>query len=113
MMRRRYPSRKSKYYVEPPLYDLAVGYVRMHPVWSRELAGDPDDDRRELLQKRVEIIENAACLTVSDVMRPYVMRYVRGEASIDDLIAQGMPCGRDYLIKLKQQFLQEIAEKIR
>ncbi len=109
MRRRRCPKDQ-----EPRVYYYALCFARMLPVWTRELAAEQDDIQREFLQGRIDLINHAADEAVSsDAMRPYLISYVCDDVSIDDLIARGMPCGRDYLIQRKQQFLAELARRIK
>ena len=113
------PSRRSKYYLPPQIYDNVVTYCRCYPIWLKELQTLPDtskaitydqdkvqssggyDATAELALKRVELerkidlIRTTAMITNSQ-MWEWILKYVTEKnVTIDDLIAQGMPCHRN------------------
>lgn len=113
-MRRRYPSRNSKYYVDRDLYTFAVDYARMMPVWSRELAWETDHDRILELRSRIDIIDKAAEKAAPDeVLKDYLLQSVTCGITFDKLKSRGMPCGKDLYSQIRQAFYYHLAGEIK
>ena len=113
-MRRRYPSRKSKYYVDRDLYTFAVDYARMMPVWQKELAGETDGDRIRVLHDRIMTVNHAAREAApDDILRAYLMQSVTQGCTFDELKGRGMPCGKDLYSQIRQAFYYHLAGEIK
>ena len=132
----RRPRKKSKYFVEPELFDNVVTFVRCYPLWIKDLETLPDsskaitydsekvqtsnsyDATSELALKRVEIehkvtiVEDAAKQSGGDFWEWIIKGTTTRDFTIEDLIAQGMPCSRGPFIKMRQHFYYLVSKKI-
>ena len=113
MSRYRYPQKTSEFYIDPVLYDFCIRYARMVPAWKKELAGDPDKDRREDLQRRIDCVNLAAGKAAPDeVLREYLIQSVTGDVSFIYLQTRGMPCGKNYLQMMRRRFYFELSQVV-
>jgi len=110
--RYRYPEKGSQYYIDPLLYDFCIRYARMYPAWKKELATDPDEDRRKELNRRIECIDLAAGKAApDDVLTGYLLQSVTGDnVSVITLQSRGMPCGKDVLQSMRRRFYYELSQ---
>lgn len=135
-MRYRKPKRTSKYWVEPEIFDNVVTFCRCYPVWLKELQTLPDpsrairydgdkvqstggyDSTAELAMRRLEIERKVNLIvTTAQAASPDLWQWIiKGTTSkdytIQDLIKQGMPAGKDYYGKAKAKFYYLISKRI-
>ena len=132
----RTPTKKSKYWTEPKLYKHAISWCLCYPLWKRELETLPDaskaidyakdkvqtsndyDATAELALKRVElehkvnILETTARIVAPDLFEWLIKGVTEDNIMVEDLIAQGMPCGKNLYYRLRQQFYHLISKRI-
>lgn len=135
-MRYRKPKRTSKYWVEPEIFDNVVTFCRCYPVWVKELQTLPDsgraiqydkdkvqssggyDSTAELAMRRLEVerkvnlIETTAQLASPDLWKWIIKGTTTKDYTVQDLINQGMPAGKDYYGKAKARFYYLISKRI-
>lgn len=137
MSKGRRPTKKSKHYVAPALWDHAITFCRCYPLWKAELSvcdssrairydkdrvqtsGDFDPTetlgiRRAELQKKVDIVEQAAAeATVSEVIQELLILGVTHGLSYDTLSAKyGIPCGYRQYHECRRTMIKHVADKI-
>jgi len=135
-MSKRTPSRSSPYWVPRHDYLTAIHWCLRYPDWKKELATLPDTSRAirydsekvqssggydataELAMRRVEIeskinlLEGTARICMPECTE-YLIKGVTTEGiRIEDLIAQGMPYGRNSYLRIRQKFYYLISKKI-
>ena len=135
-MRYRKPKRTSKYWVEPEIFDNVVTFCRCYPVWIKELQTLPDPSRAirydkdkvqssgdydataELAMKRVGIeqkvnlIETTAQLASPELWKWIIKGVTSKDYTVQDLINQGMPAGKDLYAKQRAYFYYLISKRI-
>ena len=130
------PSRRSKYYLPPQIYDNVVTYCRCYPIWLKELQTLPDTSKaitydqdkvqssggydttaetalkRVELEHKIDLIRTTAMIT-NPQMWEWILRYVTEKnVTIDDLVAQGMPCHRNTFSQMKAYFYYLLSKRI-
>lgn len=135
-MQYRRPTKRSKYYLPPQIYDNVVTFCRCYPVWVKELQTLPDSSkaitydkdkvqtsggydstaelalRRVELEHKIDLIRTTAMIT-NPQMWEWILKYVTSKhVTIDDLIAQGMPCHRNTFSSMKAYFYYLISKRI-
>lgn len=132
------PTRKSRFYVPPALWDLAIAFCRNYPLWIAELAvcdtsktitdyenqirvqtsGDynPVEEmgiRRAELQRKVDIVNDAAKdVTDSDIMQQYLIMGITHRLSYETMAKQGIPCGRRQYHEYRRAFIYSVSQKL-
>ena len=134
-MRYRPPGKKSRYWVPPEEFKLAVQWSKCYLIWVKELESMPDPSRgiaydtekvqtsneydstaelairRDELARKVRLIKDLAKMVTSDLY-PWLLKGVTEDYTADQLIAQGMPCGRNLYLRKRQQFYYHLAKRI-
>lgn len=135
-MQYRRPRRKSKYWVEPEIFDSVVTYCRCYPLWVKELQTLPDTSkaivydkdrvqtsgdydataetamRREELARKVKLIEDTASEAAPE-MRAWLIRGVTDKGvTLNDLLAQGMPWNKNVYAKARAYFYYLMSRRI-
>ena len=135
-MRYRKPRKTSKYWVEPEIFDNVVTFCRCYPLWVKELQTLPDGSRAirydkdkvqssgdydataELAMKRVGIeqkvnlIETTAQMASSELWEWIIKGVTSKDYTVQDLIAQGMPAGKDLYSQKRAYFYYLISKRI-
>lgn len=132
------PTRKSRFFVAPPLWELAIAFCRNYPLWVAELSVcdtsktitnysdhlkvqtssdyNPVEEmaiRRMELKKKVDIIDTAAaCVADSEIMRKFLIMGVTHHLSYETLKTQGIPCGRRQYHELRRSMIYCVSQKI-
>ena len=135
-MKFRTPSKRSPYWIDKEDYRAAVYWCKRYPLWIKELETLPDtskaitydvdkvqtsnsfDATADTAIQRSEILSKVMLLEgIAKAVMPecpeYLIRGVTEEGvKIEDLIASGMPFGRNLYQKRRQQFYFLIAKRI-
>ncbi len=132
----RTPTKKSKYYVDPPLYKHAISWCLCYPVWKKELEALPDANRaidyardkvqsssdydataslamkRLDLEYKVNLLETTAKLVMPDADK-YLIRFVTEEGvTVEELIRSGMPYCKNLFYLMRQKFFYLLSKRI-
>ena len=133
----RRPTKKSKHYVAPAIWDHAISFCRCYPLWLAELSVcdssrairydkdrvqtsgnyDPTESlgiRRAELQQKIDIVNNAAASTVqNEVIRDLLILGVTHGISYDTLKAKyNIPCGFRQYHEMRRTMIKFIADEI-
>ena len=135
-MQYRRPSKKNPYYVEPELFDNVVSFCRCYPLWLKELETLPDPSKaivydkekvqtsggydstsalalkRVDIERKVDIIRTTAIIVSPDLWEWIIKGTTTRGVRIDDLIAQGMPCNKNYYAKIRGYFYYLLSKRI-
>ena len=135
-MRYRKPKRTSKYWVEPEIFDNVVTFCRCYPIWLKELQTLPDpsrairydgdkvqstggyDSTAELAMRRLEVERKVnLIITTAQAASPdlweWIIKWVTTkDYTVQDLINQGMPAGKNYFNTAKAKFYYLISKRI-
>lgn len=135
-MSKRVPGRNSPYWTPRQDYLTAIHWCLRYNDWKHELVTLPDTSRgirydtdkvqtsndfdatAELAMKRAEIEEKIQLLeSVAKVCMPQCTEYlIKGVTTegirIEDLIAQGMPYGRNTYLLIRQKFYHLLSKRI-
>ena len=137
MSKGRRPTKKSKHYIVPALWDHAITFCRCYPLWKAELSvcdsskairydidrvqtsGDYDPTetlgiRRAEIQEKVDLVERAAAIaTQSEVIQELLILGVTHGLSYDTLCAKyHIPCGFRQYHEYRRIMIKYIADKI-
>lgn len=134
-MKHRTPTKRSKYYTEPRAYKHAMSWCLCYPLWIKELETLPDpgkaidyskdrvqtsaqyDSTSELalkrvaLESKVNLLETTAGSVAGDLAK-WLIKGVTEDIRSDDLITQGMPCGKTLYYEMRQKFYYMISKRI-
>ena len=135
-MRARVPSRSNPYWTPKEAYRAAVYWCLQYPLWLKELATLPDTSqairydkdkvqsalgydstaelaiRRTEVESKVNLLRTTAALVMPDATW-YLIRGVTEEGvKVEDLIASGMPYGKNLYLRKRQQFYHLISKRI-
>lgn len=134
-MRLYAPKKKTKFWVPPEEYKLAIHWCRCYPVWLKELESLPDTSkavtydsdkvqtsggydataelaiRRNELAKKVRLINDVAKMVTAD-LNEWLIKGVTENYTAEQLIQQGMPCSRNLYYQKKQKFYYILAKRI-
>ena len=135
-MKFRTPSKNSPYWTPKEDYRAAVYWCKRYPLWIKELETLPDtskglsyeadkvqtsssyDATADTAIKRSEILTKVLLLEgIAKAVMPecpnYLIRGVTEEGiKTEDLIASGMPFGKNLYLRKRQQFYHLIAKRI-
>lgn len=137
-IRYKRPTKRSKNFVPPALWDHAISFCRCYPLWIAELAVcdtsktitnyenrvnvqtsntyNPVEEmgiRRAELQKKVDIVENSVKeVTNSEILQKYLIMGVTHHLSYETLTNQGIPCGRRQYHEFRRAIIYLISQKI-
>jgi len=137
-IRYKRPTKRSKNFVPPALWDHAISFCRCYPLWIAELSvcdtsrtitnyedrvnvqtsGDynPVEElaiRRAELQRKIDIVEDAAKLiTESEPLQKYIIMGVTHQLSFETLAGQGIPCGRRQYYEYRRAMIYFVSQKI-
>lgn len=130
------PTKRSKYFVPPAIWDNAISFCRCYPIWIAELAvcdssrairydqpkvqtsGDFDPTetlaiQRAKLREKIKIVEDAAEETAeNEVMKKYLILGVAHHLSFDTLQKKGIPCGRRMYHELRREMIYRVAQEL-
>ena len=137
MSKGRRPTKKSKHYVAPALWDHAITFCRCYPLWKAELSvcdsskairydidrvqtsGDYDPTetlgiRRAEIQEKVDLVERAAAIaTQSEVIQELLILGVTHGLSYNTLRMRfDIPCGHNQYNEYRRTMIKYIADKI-
>ena len=130
-------SEKNKYYLPKHTYLMCIHYALQYRDWKAYLDAERDtrgairydkdrvqsandfDSTSETAIKMVEIDDKVskidACIELAcddTVMEKWLRLGVCYGFTIYQLMADGMPCGKNYFSKLRQKFYYELSQKI-
>lgn len=131
------PTKRSKNFVPPALWDHAISFCRCYPLWIAELAvcdtsktitdytqpkvqaGNGDNPterlaiRRAKLSEKIRTVEKAA-KTVSDseTMQKFIIMGVTHHLSYETLKKQGIPCGRRMYHELRREMIYLVSQEL-
>lgn len=134
--RYRKPTKRSRYYVPPALWNHAISFCRCYPLWVAALSacdssrairydldrvqtsgdGNPTEQlgiRRAELQRKIDIIHDAsAAVTESEPMQKYVIMGVTHGLSYETLEQQGIPCSRNTYHAYRRKMIFNVSQAI-
>lgn len=132
------PTKKSRWYVDPALWQHAVSFCRCYPLWIAELcvcdssktitdyehqihvqtSGDYNPTealgiRRAELQSKVDIINNAIkAVTDDEPLQVYLRLGVTHHLSYETLREKQIPCGRRQYHQYRREIIFNVAKAI-
>lgn len=133
------PTRRSRYYVDPVLWQRAIWFCRDYPRWIEQLAACSDSNktvtdyanqvhvqtsgdhnptevlgiRRAELQSKVDIVNNAVnSVTDSARLQMYLKLGVTQHISYETLRDKHIPCGRRQYHQYRQEIIYRVAQAI-
>lgn len=136
MAQYRLPAESNKYYLPKHTYLACVHYALQYRDWRAYLdaerdtrgairydkdrvqtSGDYDSTsataiRMIEIQDKVDMIDNVINAICEDGMSKYLRLSVCYGFTIYQLQDQGVPCGKNYMSKLRQRFYWELSKKI-
>ncbi len=134
-MRTYAPKKKTKYWLPPEEYRLAVHWCKCYSVWLKELETLPDTSkavtydsdkvqtsggydataelaiRRTELAKKVWTVNYVASQAAPDLWK-WILKGTTENYTADQLIQQGMPCSRNHYYQKRQKFYYLLARRI-
>lgn len=135
-MRFKVPKPKSKYYMEPELYRAVVTWCRCYPLWVKELQtlpdpsrainydkdriqsspdGDPTSDlaiKRVGIERKVTLLETTIQTYAPEIYEYMLKGITQSGYRVEDLIQQGMPCGKKYFANKRAQIYFNLSKRI-
>lgn len=135
-MKYRTPTTSNKYYLPKHTYLMCIHYALQYRDWRLTLDADRDtrgairydkdrvqtsgdyDSTSETairmleLQDKVDKIDKIINTVADEGMQRYLRMSVCYGFTIYQLQEQGIPCGKNYLTKLRQQFYWELSKTI-
>ncbi len=136
MAQYRLPAESNKYYLPKHTYLACVHYALQYRDWRAYLdaerdtrgairydkdrvqtSGDYDSTsataiRMVEIQDKVDMIDNVINAICEDGMSKYLRLSVCYGFTIYQLQDQGVPCGKNYMSKLRQRFYYELSKRI-
>lgn len=134
-MKIKTPNKKSKYYIEPPFYRMAVSWCLCYWSWKDMLSAktdsskairydldkvqssntsDPTSDigiQRAELQSRIDLLESTIRKIAPEIEK-YMLEGVTIGLNFYQLENKGMPCSANYYYAKRQQIYYEIAKTL-
>lgn len=135
-MRYRTPTENNKYYLPKHTYLACIHYALQYRDWRMYLdaerdtrgairydkdriqtSGDYDSTsvtaiRMIEIQEKIDMIDDIIALITDEGMQRYLRMSVCYGFTIYQLQDIGMPCGKNYMSKLRQRFYYELSKKI-
>lgn len=133
------PTRRSRYYVDPVLWQRAIWFCRDYPRWILLLDSCTDSNhtvtdyanqvrvqtsgdsnptealgiRRAELQAKVDIVNHAInAVTDNDTLRMYLKLGVTHQLSYETLREKQIPCGRRQYHQYRREIIYNVAQEI-
>lgn len=132
------PTKRSKFFVAPALWDHAISFCRCYPIWIAELAVcdtsktitdyadqihvqtsgeyNPVEEmaiRRATIQRKVDIVNDAALAASGDeIMQKYLILGVTHHLSYETLSKQNIPCGRRQYHRMRREMIYYVSQRI-
>ena len=134
-MKIKTPNKKSKYYIEPPFYRMAVSWCLCYWSWKDMLSAktdsskairydldkvqssntsDPTSDigiQRAELQSRIDLLESTIRKIAPEIEK-YMLEGVTIGLNFYQLENKGMPCSANYYYAKRQQIYYEISKAL-
>jgi hypothetical protein len=134
-MKIKTPNKKSKYYIEPPFYRMAVSWCLCYWSWKDMLSAktdsskairydldkvqssntsDPTSDigiQRAELQSRIDLLESTIRKIAPEIEK-YMLEGVTIGLNYYQLENKGMPCSANYYYDKRQRVYYEIAKAL-
>lgn len=135
-MEYRTPTKNNKYYLPKHTYLACIHYALQYRDWKAYLdaerdtrgairydkdrvqtSGDYDSTsataiRMVEVQNKVDMIDACIEAVCDDVMQNYLRLSVCYGFTVYQLQEQGIPCGKNYMTKLRQHFYYELSKRI-
>lgn len=135
-MQYRTPAEGNKYYLPKHTYLACIHYALQYRDWKAYLDSERDTrgairydkDRIQTsndydststtamrmveIQSKVDMIEECMSLVCEETMIKYLRLSVCYGFTIYQLQEQGIPCGKNYMTKLRQRFYYELSKRI-
>lgn len=132
----RTPTKKSQYYVDPPLYKHAISWCLCYPLWKKELETLPDANKaidyakdkvqsssdydataslamkRLDLESKVNLLETTARLVMPDAAKYLIRGVTEEDITPEELIRAGMPYCKNLYYLRRQKFYYLLAKRI-
>lgn len=135
-MKYRTPSTKNEYYLPKHTYLACVHYALQYRDWRSVLSAERDTrgairyDKERVqtshdydststtairmidIQAKVDMIDQIIDEICEEGMRKYLRKAVCYGFTVYQLQDEGMPCGKNYITKLRQKFYFKLSQKI-
>lgn len=135
-MRFRSPGKNSPYWTPKEDYRAAVYWCRRYPLWIKELQTLPDTSkaidytldkvqtsstydatadtaiRRSEILSKVTLLEGIATACMPECPEFLIRGVTEEGVKVEDLIASGMPFGKNLYLRRRQKFYHLLSKKI-
>lgn len=131
----RTPTKRSPYYVDPPLYVHAIIWCKCYPIWKKELQTLSDSSKgidyskekvqsnsdydatadiamkRLELEHKINLLETTARIVMPDAPE-YMIRGVTEDVTPEELIRAGMPYCKNLFYLRRQKLFYLLSKRI-